>query len=236
MDAESLERPALDVTPDGDWDLYLSCATYGSKHWRIERLRARRPQDFSARTRTTIFPGSAAFAIKDWVLVRGEDLRICPPLASPGPADRGTRPESCGPWSSSASTPTMPAITKRRYGWPGRPDRSRPGSPAHRQLDDLGRRAPARHPGDPASAPRPTDPGHGRHGSMSSVAVAITQLPSVPHDHWPRCPGYGHRGLDHPGRRPVLTWRADRRAGDRFCGLECCRTCSSQAVTPAPSG
>jgi len=23
MDAESLERPALDVTPDGDWDMYL---------------------------------------------------------------------------------------------------------------------------------------------------------------------------------------------------------------------
>ena len=38
MDAESLERPALDVTPEGDWDLYLSCATYNSKHWRIERL------------------------------------------------------------------------------------------------------------------------------------------------------------------------------------------------------
>jgi hypothetical protein len=76
IDAESLERPALDVTPDGDWDLYLSCATYGSKHWRIERLRARRPQDFSARTRATIFPGSAAFGIKDPVLVRGEDLRV----------------------------------------------------------------------------------------------------------------------------------------------------------------
>ena len=76
MDAESLERPALDVTPEGDWDLYLSCATYNSKHWRIERLRARRPQDFSARTRMTIFPGSAAFGIKDPVLVRGEDLRI----------------------------------------------------------------------------------------------------------------------------------------------------------------
>jgi hypothetical protein len=76
MDAESLERPALDVTPGGDWDLYLSCATYNSKHWRIERLRARRPQDFSARTRTIIFPGSAAFGIKDPVLVRGEDLRI----------------------------------------------------------------------------------------------------------------------------------------------------------------
>jgi hypothetical protein len=76
MDAESLERPALDVTPDGDWDLYLSCATYSSKHWRIDRLRARGPQDFSARTRTTIFSGSAAFGIKDPVLVRGEDLRI----------------------------------------------------------------------------------------------------------------------------------------------------------------
>ena len=76
MYAESLERPALDVTPEGDWDLYLSCATYNSKHWRIERLRARRPQDFSARTRTTIFPGSAAFGIKDPVRVRGEDLRI----------------------------------------------------------------------------------------------------------------------------------------------------------------
>jgi hypothetical protein len=76
MDAESLERPALDVTPDGDWDLYLSCATFNSKHWRIERLRAGRPQDFSAGTRKVIFPGSAAFGIKDPVLVRDRDLRI----------------------------------------------------------------------------------------------------------------------------------------------------------------
>ena len=76
MDAESLERPALDVTPDGDWDLYLSCATFNSKHWRIERLRAGRPEDFSARTREAVFPGSAAFGIKDPVLVRGQDLRI----------------------------------------------------------------------------------------------------------------------------------------------------------------
>ena len=76
MDAESLERPALDVTPDGDWDMYLSCATFNSKHWRIERLRADRPQDFSAGTRKTIFPGSATFGIKDPVLVRHQDLRI----------------------------------------------------------------------------------------------------------------------------------------------------------------
>ncbi len=76
MDAESLERPALDATPEGDWYLYLSCATFNSKHWRIERLRARRPEDFNARTRETVFPGSAEFGIKDPVLVRGQDLRI----------------------------------------------------------------------------------------------------------------------------------------------------------------
>jgi hypothetical protein len=76
MDAESLERPALDVTPEGDWDLYLSCATFNSKHWRIEKLRARHPQDFSARTRETVFPGSAAIGIKDPVVVRDQELRI----------------------------------------------------------------------------------------------------------------------------------------------------------------
>lgn len=76
MDAESLERPALDVTPDGAWHLYLSCATFHSKHWRIERLRAGRPDDFSARTRETVFPGSAAFGSKDPVLLRDHDRRI----------------------------------------------------------------------------------------------------------------------------------------------------------------
>jgi hypothetical protein len=76
MDAESLERPALDVTPDGDWLLYLSCATFNSKHWRIERLNARDPSDFSARTRQVVFPGSTDFGIKDPVILRGSDLRI----------------------------------------------------------------------------------------------------------------------------------------------------------------
>jgi hypothetical protein len=76
MDAESLERPALDVTPEGDWDLYLSCATFNSKHWRIERLRANGPEDFSPTTRETVFPGSPEFGIKDPVLVRDQDLRI----------------------------------------------------------------------------------------------------------------------------------------------------------------
>ena len=76
MDAESLERPALDVTPGGDWDLYLSCATFNSKHWRIERLRADGPASFRAVSRKVVFPGSAAFGVKDPVVVRDEDLRI----------------------------------------------------------------------------------------------------------------------------------------------------------------
>jgi hypothetical protein len=76
MDAESLERPALDVTPEGDWDLYLSCATFNSKHWRIERLRAGDPAKFSATTREVVFPGSREFGIKDPVLTRDGELRI----------------------------------------------------------------------------------------------------------------------------------------------------------------
>ncbi len=87
MDAESLERPALDVTPEGDWDLYLSCATFNSKHWRIERLRAGGPQDFDASTRETVFPGSAEFGIKDPVLIRsGRELRV---LATDHPLTEG---------------------------------------------------------------------------------------------------------------------------------------------------
>lgn len=62
-------RPALSC-------MTISCATFGSKHWRIEKLRARRPQDFSARTRQPVFPGSREFGIKDPVLVRGQDLRV----------------------------------------------------------------------------------------------------------------------------------------------------------------
>jgi hypothetical protein len=76
MDAQSLERPALDVTPEGDWRLYLSCATFNSKHWRIDRLHASRPEEFSATTRKTVFPGSAEFGIKDPVLLRDHELRI----------------------------------------------------------------------------------------------------------------------------------------------------------------
>ena len=49
MDTESLERPALVRTPAGRWRLYLSCATWGTKHWRVELLEATAPDAFDVR-------------------------------------------------------------------------------------------------------------------------------------------------------------------------------------------
>ena len=39
--AESLERPALVRTPEGRWRLYVSAATPGTKHWRVDLPRPR---------------------------------------------------------------------------------------------------------------------------------------------------------------------------------------------------
>ena len=42
--AESLERPALAVTADGTWRAYISCATPGTKHWRVDLVEAATPR------------------------------------------------------------------------------------------------------------------------------------------------------------------------------------------------
>jgi hypothetical protein len=94
MDADSLERPALDVAPGGDWDLYLSCATFNSKHWRIERLRADDPASFCAVNRKVVFPGSAASGVKDPVVVISVNAFTGDPVMVPEPGtwySRGTR-------------------------------------------------------------------------------------------------------------------------------------------------
>ena len=70
LGAESLERPALVMTPDGDWRLYLSCATPGTKHWRVEVLQAGDPGAFDARRSRVVLPGDARTAVKDPVIVR----------------------------------------------------------------------------------------------------------------------------------------------------------------------
>jgi hypothetical protein len=66
--AESLERPALVHTPEGRWRLYVSCATPGTKHWRIDLLEADRVEELATATPRTVLPGSATAGVKDPVI------------------------------------------------------------------------------------------------------------------------------------------------------------------------
>jgi hypothetical protein len=68
--AESLERPALAVAPDGTWRLYLSCATPGTKHWRVELVEAVAPDAFDPVASQVLLPGDSAHAVKDPVILR----------------------------------------------------------------------------------------------------------------------------------------------------------------------
>lgn len=65
--AASLERPALARTKDG-WRLYVSCSTWGSKHWWVEALDAPTPQQLAGGTRRMILSGDVATAWKDPVV------------------------------------------------------------------------------------------------------------------------------------------------------------------------
>jgi hypothetical protein len=68
MEAESLERPALVLTDWGTWRLYLSCATWGTKHWRVEMIEAPEPDAFDSTKRMMVLPGDSAAAVKDPVI------------------------------------------------------------------------------------------------------------------------------------------------------------------------
>ena len=94
LEAESLERPCLVRTPAGRWRLYLSCATPGTKHWRVELLEAGHPSQFDVRERLVVLPGDAKTGVKDPV-IRHRDggwhlWTSCHPLADPGEADQMT--------------------------------------------------------------------------------------------------------------------------------------------------
>jgi hypothetical protein len=90
--AESLERPALVRTPAGRWRLYVSCATPGTKHWRVEVLDAIHPSGFDASQRVVALPGDAKTGVKDPVIRHyGGSWHLwasCHPLADPGEADQ----------------------------------------------------------------------------------------------------------------------------------------------------
>jgi hypothetical protein len=91
---ESLERPALVFTPSGRWRLYLSCATPGTKHWRVEMTEAAHPSEFDVQYRETVLPGDAKTAVKDPVIVhhRGQWhlWASCHPLDDPLETDQMT--------------------------------------------------------------------------------------------------------------------------------------------------
>jgi hypothetical protein len=90
--AESLERPALVLTGDGRWRLYVSCATPGTKHWRIDLLEAPSPERLGQADGRTVFPGDELTAVKDPVIRfaggRWHGWVCCHPLGEPGEEDR----------------------------------------------------------------------------------------------------------------------------------------------------
>lgn len=67
--AESLERPAI-VRLDAGWRLFVSCATPGTKHWRIDALDATDPARLGDAATRTVFPGDTHLGMKDPVVRR----------------------------------------------------------------------------------------------------------------------------------------------------------------------
>jgi hypothetical protein len=92
FDSESLERPALARGPDGTWKLYISSATPGTLHWRVDALEAADPAGFDPSTRTSMLPGDPATAFKDPVIFWADGLWhmwVCVhEIADPTTADR----------------------------------------------------------------------------------------------------------------------------------------------------
>jgi hypothetical protein len=94
---ESFERPVLVPVPDLCWRLYLSCATYDSKHWWVDSLTAPTVEDLPAGHQQVVLPGDERVAVKDPVVTGpaapGEDWVMwlcCHPLTEPGREDRMT--------------------------------------------------------------------------------------------------------------------------------------------------
>src|SRR3982751_5591057 len=65
---ESFERPVLVPVPDLGWRLYLSCATYGSKHWWVDSLTAATVDELSTGHHQVVLPGTERVAVKDPVI------------------------------------------------------------------------------------------------------------------------------------------------------------------------
>jgi hypothetical protein len=99
--AESLERPALVRTPEGRWRLYVSCATPGTRHWRVDLLEADTVEGLGTAEATTVLPGSDRSAVKDPVIRHdGEQWHLWAsvhPLDDPDATDRMTTEHATSP-------------------------------------------------------------------------------------------------------------------------------------------
>jgi hypothetical protein len=99
--AESLERPALVHTPEGRWRLYVSCATPGTRHWRVDLLEAATVEGLATAEARTVLPGSATEAPKDPVVRRhGGRWHLWAsvhPLDDPDATDRMTTEHATSP-------------------------------------------------------------------------------------------------------------------------------------------
>jgi hypothetical protein len=92
FECDSLERPALVALPDGTWRLYVSCATPGTKHWRVDALDADDPSKFTPASSRTVLPGDDEVAVKDPVVKVIDGAwhmwLCCHPLDLPDDTDR----------------------------------------------------------------------------------------------------------------------------------------------------
>jgi hypothetical protein len=94
---ESFERPVLVPVRELGWRLYLSCATYDSKHWWVDSLTAPDVESLPAGHQQVVLAGSATVAVKDPVVqvpsATGAEWVMwlcCHPLTEPGQEDRMT--------------------------------------------------------------------------------------------------------------------------------------------------
>jgi hypothetical protein len=91
--AEMVERPSLVRTQTGAWRLYMSCATPGTKHWRVDAVEAPTLEGLAVAHPQPAFPGDlSTVAVKDPVVRRGPDgwhaWLCCHLLDEPGEEDR----------------------------------------------------------------------------------------------------------------------------------------------------
>ena len=99
--AESLERPALVHTVDQRWRLYVSCATPGTAHWRVDLLEAASVAGLGTAPPRTVLPGDARTAVKDPVVRHdGRQWHLWAsvhPLDDPRATDRMTTAHATSP-------------------------------------------------------------------------------------------------------------------------------------------